>query len=68
MLSPLPIKQIKPYLDSVEKTVVAELNATGHLSNLLTKTFLLESIPLRKTTGLPFTTNEVYEKIVQATK
>jgi 2-oxoglutarate ferredoxin oxidoreductase subunit alpha len=68
MLSPLPIKQIKPYLDSVEKTVVAELNATGHLSNLLTKTFLLESIPLRKTTGLPFTTNEVYEKIVQSNK
>jgi 2-oxoglutarate ferredoxin oxidoreductase subunit alpha len=67
MLSPLPIKQIKPYLDSVEKTVVAELNATGHLSNLLAKTFLLDSIPLRKTTGLPFTTNEVYEKIMQAT-
>jgi pyruvate/2-oxoacid:ferredoxin oxidoreductase alpha subunit len=65
MLSPLPTKQIKPYLDSVDKVIVAELNATGHLANLLTKTFLLESIPLRKTTGLPFTTNEIYERIME---
>jgi 2-oxoglutarate ferredoxin oxidoreductase subunit alpha len=67
MLSPLPIRQIKPYLDSVERFIVAELNATGHLSNLLKKTFLQESTPLRKTTGLPFTTNEVYQKILEAT-
>jgi 2-oxoglutarate ferredoxin oxidoreductase subunit alpha len=67
MLSPLPTRQIKLYLDSVDKVIVAELNATGHLSNLLAKTFLLESMPLRKTTGLPFTTKEIYEKIVEAT-
>jgi 2-oxoglutarate ferredoxin oxidoreductase subunit alpha len=65
MLSPLPIKQIKPYLDNVDKVVVAELNATGHLSSLLRKALLLESAPLRKTTGLPFTTNEIYEKIME---
>jgi 2-oxoglutarate ferredoxin oxidoreductase subunit alpha len=65
MLSPLPTKQIKPYLDSVDKVIVAELNATGHLSSLLTKILLVESIPLRKTTGLPFTTNEVYQKIME---
>ncbi len=65
MLSPLPVKQIKPYLESVDKVIVAELNATGHLSNLLTKTFLMNLIPLRKTTGLPFTTNEVYERIME---
>ena len=67
MLSPLPIKQIKPYIDSAGKVIVAELNATGHLSSLLKKTFLLESIPLRKTTGLPFTTDEIYQKIMEAT-
>jgi 2-oxoglutarate ferredoxin oxidoreductase subunit alpha len=65
MLSPLPTNQIKPFLDSVDKVIVAELNATGHLSSLLTKTLLVESIPLRKTTGLPFTTNEVYQKIIE---
>jgi 2-oxoglutarate ferredoxin oxidoreductase subunit alpha len=67
MLSPMPIKQIKPYIDSVGRVIVAELNATGHLSNLLKKTFLLESLPLRKTTGLPFTTHEIYQKILEAT-
>jgi 2-oxoglutarate ferredoxin oxidoreductase subunit alpha len=68
MLSPLPTRQIKPYLDSVDKVIVAELNATGHLSSLLTKTMLVESIPLRKTTGLPFTTNEIYDRIAETAK
>jgi 2-oxoglutarate ferredoxin oxidoreductase subunit alpha len=65
MLSPLPTRQIKPYLDSVNKVMVAELNATGHLSSLLTKTLLLKSESLRKTTGLPFSTDEVYRKIME---
>jgi 2-oxoglutarate ferredoxin oxidoreductase subunit alpha len=67
MLSPLPTRQIKPYLNSVRKIIVAELNATGHLAGLLKKTLLAESTPLRKTTGLPFTTNEVYQKILETT-
>nr|MDO8099536.1 2-oxoacid:acceptor oxidoreductase subunit alpha [Candidatus Njordarchaeota archaeon] len=65
MLSPLPTKQIKPYLDSVDKFIVAELNQTGHLASLLAKTFLLESVPLRKTTGLPFTANEIFQRIME---
>jgi 2-oxoglutarate ferredoxin oxidoreductase subunit alpha len=63
MLSPLPIKQIKPYLERVNKVIVAELNHTGQLSSLLAKTLLLDSTPLRKTTGLPFTTEEIFNKI-----
>jgi 2-oxoglutarate ferredoxin oxidoreductase subunit alpha len=67
MLSPLPNKQIKPYLDSVDRLVVAELNHTGQLADLLAKTFLVKPIPLRKTTGLPFTTDEISQKIMEVT-
>jgi 2-oxoglutarate ferredoxin oxidoreductase subunit alpha len=63
MLSPLPAGQIKPYLENVDKVIVAELNHTGQLADLLAKTFLVKPVPLRKTTGLPFTTEEISQKI-----
>jgi pyruvate/2-oxoacid:ferredoxin oxidoreductase alpha subunit len=65
MLSPLPTKQIKPYLDSVDKLIIAELNYTGQLADLLAKTFLVKATSLRKTTGLPFTTDEITQKILE---
>jgi pyruvate/2-oxoacid:ferredoxin oxidoreductase alpha subunit len=65
MLSPLPTKQIKTYLDSVDNLIAAELNYTGQLADLLAKTFLIKPTPLRKTTGLPFTTNEILQGIME---
>jgi 2-oxoglutarate ferredoxin oxidoreductase subunit alpha len=65
MLSPLPVRQIQPFLEHVEKIVVPELNQTGHLANLLSKALVVNTIPLRKTTGLPFTADEILDKILE---
>jgi 2-oxoglutarate ferredoxin oxidoreductase subunit alpha len=65
MLSPLPVRQIQPFTEHVKKIVVPELNQTGHLANLLSKALVVNTIPLRKTTGLPFTTDEILDKILE---
>lgn len=63
MLYPLPDSEIKQFLDSVEHVIVPELNYTGQFSQLLRARYLINTIRLNKCAGLPFTPEEILNKI-----
>jgi 2-oxoglutarate ferredoxin oxidoreductase subunit alpha len=63
MVSPLPEADIKEFISSVDKVVVAELNYSGQLNQYLRSHFLVPSISYAKATGLPFYAEEILEKL-----
>jgi 2-oxoglutarate ferredoxin oxidoreductase subunit alpha len=63
LLSPLPETQIAKFLAGLKKIVVPELNYTSQFANYLRTRFEIDSVPLTKTEGLPFTPNEILRKI-----
>jgi 2-oxoglutarate ferredoxin oxidoreductase subunit alpha len=66
MVCPLPENDIRDFLGSVEKVIVAELNHSGQLNNMIRSKFLIDTIALNKCEGLPFFAEEVLEKIREA--
>jgi 2-oxoglutarate ferredoxin oxidoreductase subunit alpha len=63
LLNPLPRKSIARFLKGVDKVLVPELNYTSQFANLLRMTFAIDTIPLTKTEGLPFTPREILRKV-----
>jgi 2-oxoglutarate ferredoxin oxidoreductase subunit alpha len=63
MVSPLPVADLKEFMQSVEKVVVAELNYSGQVNNLIRSQFLTPTISMTKCEGLPFYAEEVLEKL-----
>jgi 2-oxoglutarate ferredoxin oxidoreductase subunit alpha len=63
LLNPLPETQIAKFLIGLKKILVPELNYTSQFANYLRTRFEIDSIPLTKSEGLPFTPNEILRKI-----
>lgn len=63
MVSPLPENDIREFLNSVEKVVVAELNYGGQVNNVIRSKFLIPTISYTKCEGLPFYAEEILEKL-----
>lgn len=63
MLHPLPDDEIKHFLSSVEHVIVPELNFTGQFNQIIRAKYLVPTIRLNKCAGLPFTPEEILNKI-----
>jgi len=63
VLSPLPEKELRDFIDSVEHVIVPEVNYQGQLAHHLAATFGFKPIRLKKYGGLPFTPGEIFRKI-----
>ncbi len=63
MLNPLPDDEIKAFLDSVEHIIIPELNFTGQFNQIIRAKYMIRTIPLNKCAGVPFTPDEIYNKI-----
>lgn len=59
MLAPLPEKAISEFMESVERTVVVEMNLSGQLANLIQSRLCRRVARLGHYNGLPFTVSEV---------
>ncbi len=67
-LSPLP-ERLKPFFDKAQKTITLEGNATGQLAKILSMTLNLSiDEKILKFNGLPFSVEEVKQKISDAIK
>jgi 2-oxoglutarate/2-oxoacid ferredoxin oxidoreductase subunit alpha len=63
MVSPLPEADLREFLSSVEQVLVAELNFSGHLNQMLRSKFLIPTVSLSKADGLPFVAEEILDRI-----
>jgi len=63
MVCPLPQADIREFLSSVEQVIVAEINYSGQLNQLLRSYFLVPTLSLTKCDGLPFYADEILAKI-----
>jgi 2-oxoglutarate/2-oxoacid ferredoxin oxidoreductase subunit alpha len=63
ILSPLPDRAIRAFIDSVDKVIIPENNYSGQLANLLGGRYGLQAIRLNKFGGIPFTAGEILRKI-----
>lgn len=63
MVYPLPDADLREFLNSVEKVIVAELNFGGQFNQILRSKFLIPTISLTKCEGLPFYAEEIVAKI-----
>lgn len=68
MVYPLPEEDIANFLKSVEKVIIPELNFTGQLNHLIRAKYLIDTIPLNKCAGMPFTPEEILSKIEEVMK
>ncbi len=63
MLNPLPDEEIRHFLNSVEHVLIPELNYTGQFNQIIRAKYMIPTIPLNKCAGVPFTPEEIYNKI-----
>jgi 2-oxoglutarate ferredoxin oxidoreductase subunit alpha len=63
VLSPLPERELRDFIDSVEHVIVPEVNYQGQFAHHLAATFGFKPIRLNKYGGLPFTPGEIFRKI-----
>ncbi len=63
LLNPLVHSELKPFLASVRKVFVPEMNFTGQLATLLRSTYRVSTIRLNAVKGVPFRAQEILEKI-----
>lgn len=63
VLNPLPVKAIEEFLTSVTRVLVAEVNYSGQLANLLRAKHGVDAYRLNNSEGMPFTPQEIYDKI-----
>lgn len=65
-IRPFP-KNLGEFLYNYEKVIIPELN-TGQLIKLIRDKFLIPAIGLNKIQGMPFTAEEIYNRIVEELK
>jgi len=63
VLSPLPTERIGKFIAKRQAVIVPELNMQGQLAEVLQARFERPFVRLNKYVGVPFTTEEVYQKI-----
>ncbi len=63
MLNPLPDEDIRHFLSQVQHVIVPELNYTGQFAQILRAKYLVPTINLNKCAGVPFTPEEILNKI-----
>ncbi len=62
ILHPMP-NELGDFIRSVKTVIVPELNFTGHFAKEIRARYLVDVVQLNKVAGLPFTPNEILEKI-----
>jgi len=67
LLHPMP-NELGDFVRSVKTVIVPELNYTGHFAKEIRARYLTDVIQLNKVTGLPFTPNEILEKIEEVSE
>ena len=68
LMHPFVHSEWKPFLGSIEKLLVPEMNFTGQLATLLRSTYGIPTVRLNKLKGVPFQTEEILEMIEQEAK
>ncbi|MBI3935301.1 MAG: 2-oxoacid:acceptor oxidoreductase subunit alpha, partial [Acidobacteria bacterium] len=63
LLHPFVHSEWKPFLGSIEKLLVPEMNFTGQLATLVRSTYGVPTIRLNKLKGVPFHSQEILEMI-----
>ncbi len=63
ILNPLPDKDIKEFINSVNKIIIPEVNCTGQFARLINERYQVQAIQLNSCKGLPFTPAEILNKI-----
>lgn len=63
MLHPLPDEEIRNFLNSVEHVLIPEINYTGQFNQVIRAKYMIPTIPLNKCAGVPFSPEEIYNKI-----
>lgn len=67
LLHPLP-QELGDFVHSVKTVVVPELNFTGQFAKEIRARYLIEVVQLNKVAGLPFTPNEILDKVEEASE
>ncbi len=68
ILNPLPKQKVRSIIQSYEKVIVVEQNYHGQFANIL-RTFVdYNPIKLNNYGGIPFTSEEIYNKIIEVAK
>jgi 2-oxoglutarate ferredoxin oxidoreductase subunit alpha len=65
MVYPLPEKELSEFLAPLKSVIVPELNYTGQFAVLLKSRFCKDFHQLNKVEGLPFSSVEILEKILE---
>lgn len=68
ILNPLPRRKVENIIKSYDKVIVVEQNYHGQFANILKMFIDYEPIKLNNYGGIPFTSEEIYNKIVEVTK
>jgi 2-oxoglutarate ferredoxin oxidoreductase subunit alpha len=68
VISPLPREEVGAFIDSVERVLVPEANYLGQFANYLAATFGIKPVRVNKYGGIPFTTQEIFRAIEEASK
>ncbi len=63
MIHPLPDEEIRNFLGSVQHVIIPELNFTGQFNQLIRAKYMIPTVPLNKCAGVPFTPEEILNKI-----
>ena len=63
VLNPLPEKDLREFINSVEQVIVPEVNYQGQFAHHLAATFGFKPVRLNKYGGLPFTPGEIFRKL-----
>ena len=66
VLSPLPERTIRAFINSVNTLIVPECNYSGQLANLLGSKFGVQPLRVNKFGGIPFTAGEILQAIEEA--
>ncbi|MBI2884642.1 MAG: 2-oxoacid:acceptor oxidoreductase subunit alpha [Candidatus Omnitrophica bacterium] len=63
ILYPLPLVRLTKFIVGAKAVIIPELNYTGQFATLLRKRFAKDFVQLNKATGLPFTPQDIFDKI-----
>ncbi len=66
VLSPLPDRAMREFINSVQTLIVPECNYSGQLANLLGAKYGVQPIRVNKFGGIPFTAGEILQAIEEA--
>ena len=68
VLWPLPDAHVRRFIKPLEKVIVVEENFAGQLACLLRERYLIEPVKVTKCEGIPFTSDEVYNAVMERAK